>query len=683
MAIPITNTSTPATNFPTVTPATTLPTMNFNTPAGPNLPATPAPVSSAILTPAQMAANRASLVAGSNGTLKEVNGQVVPANSTLGNLASVPPSDKTKPSSSATVLNGLAGVNAVNGTTASVPTPTDPNVDLANYWTNKLNLSQYGLSITADDIKNSGGIDQAITTAQNLKAEKQTQIDKQNDLNAQAQKTASDLAANDSELAAATAKLNLQMANLAKMGMVKTGDESQSFNGMSSTQYVTSESNFMLNQLIANANAKAAAIRSGDAQAVAQINANYEKIVSEGTAKLASDLAGENQNSATLKANEQSRADTLALNTQTKNQTIADKELQTIPSALADQLLALPTDTSKMTPAQMAILTGTPGYNSLITAGMSPNDALGYVKSAATSNKQQLAQDKLSIQNASAILSNTLKQGKIYDQQIHQNDINSLASVGGGIFATAVAQANLHNVYSKQQSTTGLSNLASFAQTGDLPNLKSGLAGYVLASNTGDADTYNGLASIAGTLQGLKTDLAKVDPSFVNGSLVSIAAKVGIKYDPNNLDTTKIDPKANITDPNLRSIGQELAHIVPFYAKMIGGVRGAASAVGGNASAFASLVPNIKENSDLLLSDILGFTNTAEDLTNSAVTARITQPVFDKIYGTDGVFGSGGITGGGSSPTVQSNGQTYTVGQVYSDGTSNWTVDASGAWSKQ
>ena len=258
--------------------------------------------SSGTPTPDQVAANNAMT---QSGNYTFADGTTSKPGSTLSALSKTTNSAANVPSSSATGLTTLAGNNAINSTTNPTPAPTDPNVALAAAYTAK------GINITADDIKNFG-LDQAVTIAEKGAADKQTQIDKQNDLNAQATKTAADLAVNDAELAAATSKLNAQMANLAKMGMVKSGDESQSFNGMSSSQYVTSESNFMLNQLIANANSKAAAIKSGDASAVAAINANYEKIVSEGLSKLSSDLAGENQNTAARKASDEQNANTVA-----------------------------------------------------------------------------------------------------------------------------------------------------------------------------------------------------------------------------------------------------------------------------------------------------------------------------------------------------------------------------------
>ena len=345
-------------------------------------------------------------------------------------------------------------------------------------------------------------------------------------------------------------------------------------------------------------------------------------------------------------------------NEQIKNMTLADKELQTITEQTGSNILKLPDDTSQFNSSQMSILTGAPGYNALIQSGMKPNDALAYVKNAAVSNKQQVADQKLASQNALNALTIQQKQLSILDKQSAGLDLQTLAAVGNGEYATAFAQAGLHNVYSKQQSTTGLTNLAAIANTGDIAGLNSGLAGYVLSSNTGDADTYNGLVSIAGALQDVKQKIANVDPGLINGTMTQVAAKFGMRYVANGTGGQPEmvnDPNSKVTDPNLREIGQELTHIVPFYAKMIVGVRGAASAVGGNASSFAQLIPSIKENKDLLFSDIDAFVNTAKDLTNNAVKARITPALYDKIYGTNGVLG-------GSTGSTQNNTFSITAG---------------------
>ena len=87
----------------------------------------PTPVGQTTNDPAQMAANRAATVAGSNGLLKEVNGQVVSASSTLANLSTAPQSDKASPAGSATGPQNLAGMNAINGTTTA-PQPTTPKI---------------------------------------------------------------------------------------------------------------------------------------------------------------------------------------------------------------------------------------------------------------------------------------------------------------------------------------------------------------------------------------------------------------------------------------------------------------------------------------------------------------------------------------------------------------------------
>jgi hypothetical protein len=652
--MPITNTSTPATNFGTSsngamvfnTGVNTSPTatpLNLGNLApkpaivGPTVPATK-PLDQMTVAEAAAAGKTTEYNALVQSKLSGMSG--VQPGSTIDTLSKVPNSAAGVPSSSATVVAGANGQTAINGTTTTPTTPDDPNVALGSYYTDKLGLSQYGLSITANDIKMAGGIDQAVTIAQSQKAQKQAQIDNQNNLNAEAQSKAADLAQNDAELAAATNKLNQQMANLSKMGLSSSGDESQGFNQASNQQYVTSQSNFMLNQLIQNANAKAAAIKSGDMKAVAQINANYEQIIAEGTNKLSTDLASQNQNAAARKA----QADTLALNAQTKNQTIADKELQTIPTPLADQLTGLPNDYSSLSASQKQTLTGTPGYNSLISSGMSPQDALGYIKSAAAGNKQQTATDKLAIQTATAQLNNTLTQGKILVQQEQANNISTLASLGGGVYATAFNNAQLDGNYAPTKVKASLETLAGYASSGDTQNLKDGIASFALSGTPANTTMFTGLRAMSSTFDRIAAEIKTLpkdqQTGIWNGNVNNLASKFGAS-----------------DDPRLQALGTELKHLGVYYGQVLGGIRGAVSAAGNANSTFSKLVPDINDQSGLILSNMQGFKNTASDLIDGTLQTKIGADQFTKIYGDSYLGKSTG--GSSSSSTGGTSGTTY------------------------
>jgi hypothetical protein len=375
--------------------------------------------------------------------------------------------------------------------------------------------------------------------------------------------------------------------------------------------------------------AKLAAIKTGNMAAANLAQANMDKIILD--AKTTADNLA--QNKATLAETTASRAATLAQNEQVKNQNIADKEMQFITGTTAEGILALPDTTTGMSAADMATLTKAPGYQALIKAGLSPDDALGYIKNAATGNKQQIAQTKadVAVKNSQIALNNSLsqnalRQATLAEKQSSGIDVATLSSVANGVFADAFRNAQLSGNYNKEKSMTSLNDLASYAASGDIKNLKNGIVKFALSSSQADSDTYSALNTLATTLTDIKTRISALpkdqQTGIINGNVVDVAAKLG-----------------QSADPQLRTLGQELNHLTPYYAKAILGVRGATAAASGN-SVFSNLVPNIKEGKALLFSDIDGFVNTANDLTNNTVANRIGQDTFNNIYGTNGVLGT-------------------------------------------
>lgn len=115
------------------------------------------------------------------------------------------------------------------------------------------------------------------------------------------------------------------------------------------------------------------------------------------------------------------------------------------------------------------------------------------------------------------------------------------------------------------------------------------------------------------------------------------------------------------------------------YAKVVSGqTGGSAVTVEANKQAQALL------SKGLSTAAIQSFADTAKQEMGNRTTSYDTalKSLFSSL--TSITDTSGGLGGSSSSgQTVQSNGQSYIVGQVYSDGTSNWTVDAQGNWKKQ
>lgn len=328
--------------------------------------------------------------------------------------------------------------------------------------------------------------------------------------------------------------------------------------------------------------------------------------------------------------------------------------------ATAD-LSALPSDWNTMTPAQkqkaLASVGGlftlaqkTGNYNGT-DGNFDPAQAWTAVQGGLTNSIKQQKQDVAAMKAQSDIASATIRaqlaQANLADKQAAAVSTQTLASVGNGAYMTAFGNAQLAGNYSKAKVAANLDTLAGYAANGDVNNLKNGIAKFALSTSQADADTFTGLQALSSTLSGLKAKIAALpadqQTGFLNGNVNDIAAKYG-----------------QSTDPKLRTIGQEFAHLGVYYGKAIGGVRGAVSAAGSNGTVFQSLVPNIKEGKNLILSDIDGFNNTAADLVDNTVAAKIGQDTFSQIYG-DSVFPKAAAPAAAAPVTMYLNGKSYPI----------------------
>ena len=410
------------------------------------------------------------------------------------------------------------------------------------------------------------------------------------------------------------------MANLKKMGLSSSGDESQGFNQASNEQYVTSQSNFMLNQLIQSANAKAAAIKSGDMKAVAQINANYEQIIAEGTKSLATDLASQNQNAAARKE----QADTLAANTQAKATTAFQSALNnpSITPGAASTLENLPSNWNDMTAVQkaqaqditgglfdMADKTGT--YGDMSTdAGKAA--AWTAIQGSLTNSIKQQTRDVATQRAQIALLT---AQTNAANKQIAATSAATLASTPQGQgFLDGYQTAGIHN---KDKNSETLQSIESKVSSGNIKSAQEEIVNAALSTGSAtDVRMYNTLQGLPDIMNTITTAIKKLpadqQPGLLNGTWQNIAAKFG--QNP---------------DPALRTIAAEMGHVQKNYITGVYGMRAASLQ---SDSIFNNLFPAGTDSASLSFSVASGLINTAKDTLNSQVKARLGSSAYSQIF---------------------------------------------------
>ena len=585
--------------------------------------------------------------------------------STLGALTGVTNSPAGSPASSATGQQNVAGQNAINGVTNPTPAPTDPNVATAAAYQAK------GINITADDIKNFG-LDQAVTIAQEAKAEKQAAADKAQQLADQQASNLADLAENDAELAAAKAQVDQQMDTLGQQQTNKAADAGYGVSAVGTNQtgaasYVAAQKSYAYTQLENLANQKAAAIRSGNTKAIAAINDAYTKLISDTQSKLATDLASENQNTAARKASDEANAATIANRATSQYNTSLSNLTSASPLNGLFDSNGQPTAGALTNPA----FTNSSTYQQGIAAGLTPQAILGDVQNAVKTSKAATAQQKLQDATTAETLKNTILENKIGNLQLEQT-----ASAGytsnplGSTYSSAYNSITSYGIKDTVNPATGLTTHGSIGQalaTGDVGSAKSMIQGLATqAAKKTDPNgltLYQGMTNVTNYFPTLQTDIAALPsyaaPGWQNGTLASIEGMLGT-----NQGKTPADQEA------INKVKDDITHITVAYTKMIN-TRPTAYLT----NLIKGVLPNYSDISSLNAGSISSF---------QGLTTSYGQSVFSDIVGGTSNYNTIFGNGSGSTPTtVQSNGQTYTVGQVYNDGTSNWTVNASGTWTKQ
>ena len=477
------------------------------------------------------------------------SGTTPAAGSTLTNLATAPQSDKTTPSSSATAQNNLAGQNAVLGTASPAPVVT-PKVTQADFY-NAVN-SYTGTTIDNNVIQQglSAGLseDEATqimnTQIQNNIAKNQALSDKNQQLAEQQASDLADTAENDAELAAAKAQVDQQMATL---GQKETNNAANAGYGVSAvgtnqtgaTAYVAAQKSYAYTQLQNLANQKQAAINSGNTKAIASINDSYNKVVADLQSKLSSDMTQEAQNAATLKANEQSRQDTLALNTQTKATSEYNTSLSNLTSASPLSSLF----DSNGQPVAGALtnptLLNSDTYTQGIAAGLSPQGILDSIQNAIKTSKAQTAQDKLVNQTNQENLKNTILQGKVLAQQLNTQaavgyTTNSQGSAYDSAYGSIMA-TGIKDTVNPATNLTTYGTIGTALSTGDMTSAKNDITSLALQAarkqDPNGVNLYLGMKQVTDYMPTLQKDLnalpAKYATGWKNGTLASIAGYFG------------------------------------------------------------------------------------------------------------------------------------------------------------
>jgi len=543
------------------------------------------------------------------------------------------------PSSSASAVTSH---NAnVASTSASNPSTTSADANWANAASQSLNASQ-GLTgaaaisastlqglLTATNGDYSAAMSLALQGSQSVQAQQAT--DQQD--SEQASQYAAANASQSQQFQIASQQLETDRAKsistaTAQLGAVSGGtlnSDQNAFMAGINSQYDTAQ-----NTLMSQDAAATDALSQGNAQAYQAIQAQMEQTKQTLATNVANILnsSAANQQQASEFATQQ--ADTVANQqaTQQANQMkIADTELSSIPAATGQALSALPT-TDPSTPAgtagawtaaQLATLQGAPGYQSLIKGGLNPQQALGYIQSAANGNAETAKQQTIANQAVTAQAAAENAQANYYSKLGTEADNSTWQSLPmGGDFQAAINTVATTN----SQKATLSSSISSLLAAGNTDAAKIALSNAALnpkGVTTGFNSALQNVAVMAMAAAPLIADINALPASqksgLLNGSIQSLASSLG--QNP---------------DPALQKIGMELAHFAPIYAASVVGVRGASQTAQGKGT-FADLIPNMKDGASLSITDLQALVSTATDLTNSALQAKLDPATYQAIYG--------------------------------------------------
>ena len=291
-------------------------------------------------------------------------------------------------------------------------------------------------------------------------------------------------------------------------------------------------------------------------------------------------------------------------------------------------------------------------------------------------------------QNAPQSVKDAINRSKTIDEAI-----NAAGQYGGDIQARLIKDAQLRNLNSeinKRNAETKALEVPTItnADAGQYAGAISTILGsnkftavqkrdFVNAVNSGQ-DPFQVIKNQARNLLGTeKTDLLKFEAA--KSSMESLDSELKAFYaagGKSNIFSGNFEKVNNklgaVNDPNLVNIAVQIAASLQRYRNAISGTAYSEQEGKDIASIFPGITKGELLNSTIvkarlttLNSDIDGMYESVLGNTYNDLKKANTQPSAN------------------TTTTVKSNGQDYIVGQVYNDGTSNWTVDAQGKWTKQ
>lgn len=519
-------------------------------------------------------------------------------------------SDPNKPSSSATIPLGAQANNATNNATNNnLPdAPTDQENGIMGFT---------GLNLT--DLRGLSAVDKAglymqYQQSQDAKSQaEQARLEQNNIYNSELAQQNAQYSQSSNQLtqdrANAKDSAGQQLAALNASGGI--GSDSGQF-----LSHIDAQFDLAGQQLTLQAQQAKAALDAGNFQAYQSIQSNMNQTVAQVRTNV-TNLLNSFQASQVAQGQFQQQEED-------KNATLYRDTLTQLPLAQADSMAKLPGDWGNLSSKQVESIKGTTAYQQGKQAGLSDQAILGDLKGLSSSGS--FAQQRITNQANQATARLAIAQANLADKQASLIDSTTIAGADGGKdFLTAFQQNN--SQHTKQENTDFLSSMSSLLQAGNKNAAANALTNYILnpKGNSSFSDAVDSLRIVAGIVGPLKDYIDSLpkdqQAGFLKGNYQTMAAKLG--QNPN---------------PKLQQLGSELSHVGVIYARAVGGVRAAASTASGN-SIFGQLIPNIKDSKSLAVSDLTGFTDTANDLLNSAISSKIGSDTFKNIYGDGGVIG--------------------------------------------
>ena len=465
-------------------------------------------------------------------------------------------------------------------------------------------------------------------------------------------------------------------------------------------QKINSDMNSAVATAAANA-AKAApdAIGTASSDAKASITALYDTAMTQAQAQhsaaMAALAAGNTKQASDLLSAmndtlEKARVDsanianstaTTQANISTKFQTQADTQLKTITSQTASAILALPDSTSQMTPDQLSTLTSTPGYNDLITSGMSQDDALGYIKNAAQSNAAQIAQQKVQNQaNELALntqkLQNQLAEFDLTHAQTATNQagiaaFSNPAIANGNAYASALNAIQGGGVKDTpdSQGMTNAGNIGTALTNGDLNTANQTLINMALQvakkNDPSSVKIYTGINTINQYMNQVATLINQLpsglQPGLINGTIQNIEAWAGQNKTGNNSTIA-----AEINDA--------INHATILYATEIASSRPSAELM----SSIKSTLPNYADSNALNTASINAMSSLTNSINSSVIGGAIGLDNYQKIFGGSTQNANTTTTGQTVNYKDPKTGTSYPVGSTWTVGGKTVVITATG-----